>query len=43
MSLILSFTRKWNACYRVLRHRNGFSFVDSVHCGLWLARELRHR
>jgi hypothetical protein len=37
MSGILVFVRKWNACDRVLRYRNGFSFVDSVHCGLWLA------
>ena len=27
MSMILVFTRKWNACYRVLRHHNKFSFV----------------
>ena len=38
MSVILIFARKWNACYRVLRYRNGFSFVDSVRWGLWLAR-----
>ena len=25
--MILVFTRKWNACYRVLRHSNGFSFM----------------
>lgn len=37
MSMILVFTRKWNACYRVL-HRNRFSFVESVRYGLWLAR-----
>ena len=37
MSGILVFVRKWNACYRVLRYRNGFSFVDSVRSGLWLA------
>jgi hypothetical protein len=36
MSVIL--LRKWNAWYRVLRYRNGFNFVDSVRCGLWLAR-----
>ena len=30
MSVILVFTRKWNAWYRVLRYRNGFSFAESV-------------
>ena len=38
MSLILVFSRKWNAWYRVLRYRNGFSFAESVRYGLWLAR-----
>jgi hypothetical protein len=38
MSMILVFTRKWNVCYRVLRHSNGFSFMESVRYGLWLAR-----
>lgn len=38
MSGILVFVRKWNAWYRVLRYRNGFDFVESVHYGLWLAR-----
>ena len=38
MSRILVLVRKWNACYRVLRHRNGFSFVGSLRFGLWLAR-----
>jgi hypothetical protein len=38
MSMILVFTRKWSACYRVLSHSNGFSFVESVRYGLWLAR-----
>ena len=38
MSEILVFVRKWNASYRVLRYRKGFSFADSVHYGLWLAR-----
>jgi len=38
MSMILVFTRKWNACYRVLRHHNKFSFVESLRYGLWLAR-----
>ena len=36
MSAILVFVRKWNACYRMLRCRKGFSFVDFVHymgCG----------
>ena len=37
MSMILVFTRKWNACYRALRHSNRFSFVESVCYGLWLA------
>jgi len=38
MSSILVLMRKWNAFYRVLRHRKGFSFVDSLRHGLWLAR-----
>lgn len=38
MSVILILMRKWNAWYRVLRHGKGFSFVDSVRYGLWLAR-----
>jgi hypothetical protein len=38
MSMILVFTRKWNACYRVLRHRTRFGVVESVRYGLWLAR-----
>jgi len=38
MSEVLILVRKWNACYRVLRHSNGFSFTDSVSFGLWLAR-----
>ena len=38
MSVLLILVRKWKVSYRVLRHRNGFSFVDSVSCGLWLAR-----
>ena len=38
MSVILVLLRKWNAWYRVLRYRKGFGFVDSVRCGLWLAR-----
>lgn len=37
MSMILVFTRKWNAWYRVLRYRKGFSLVESVN-SLWLAR-----
>jgi hypothetical protein len=37
MSANLVFVRKWNAWYRVLHYRNGFTFVDSVHYGLWLA------
>jgi hypothetical protein len=32
------FIRKWNKWYGVLRYGKGFSFVDSVRCGLWLAR-----
>jgi hypothetical protein len=35
--MILVFTRKWKVCYRVLRHRNRFSFLASVRYGLWLA------
>jgi hypothetical protein len=38
MSAILIFVRKWNASYRVLHYRKEFSFADSVHYGLWLAR-----
>jgi hypothetical protein len=38
MSMIFVFTRKCNACYHVLRHRNRFGFVESVRYGLWLAR-----
>jgi len=38
MSLFLKFARKWVRGYRVLRHGNGFSFVESVRHGLWLAR-----
>ena len=39
MSMILVFTRKWNACGRVLRHRDRLSFVEAVRYGLWLARD----
>jgi hypothetical protein len=38
MSLIFAFTRNWNACYRVLRHRNGFGVLESMRYGLWLVR-----
>jgi hypothetical protein len=38
MSLIVTFIRKWNRGYRVLRHGNGFGLFDSVRYGLWLAR-----
>jgi hypothetical protein len=38
MSMILVFTRKWKACYCVLRRSNRFSFAASVRYGLWLAR-----
>jgi hypothetical protein len=38
MSGMLVFLQKWNACYRVLRHRNAFSFVNSIRFGLWLAQ-----
>ena len=38
MSISLNLLRNWNTWYRVLRHRNGFSFVESVRYGLWLAR-----
>ncbi len=38
MSEILVFVRKWNAWYRVLRYRKGFSLTHSVQYGLWLAR-----
>ena len=38
MSRMLVLSRKWNSWYRVLRYHNGFSFMDSVRYGLWLAR-----
>jgi hypothetical protein len=38
MSLSLSLLRKWSEWYRVLHYRNGFSFVESLCYGLWLAR-----
>jgi hypothetical protein len=38
MSKTISLLRKWGEWYRVLRYRNGFSFVASVRYGLWLAR-----
>jgi hypothetical protein len=38
MALILSFARKWNKWYRVLRYRNRFRLLESVRYGLWLAR-----
>jgi hypothetical protein len=38
MSVFLTFASKWVRWYRVLRFRSGFSFVESVRCGLWLAR-----
>jgi len=38
MSMILTFSRKWNACYHVLRYRHGFSFMESLRYGMWLAR-----
>lgn len=38
MSITLNLLRNWNAWYRVLRYRNGFSLMESVRYGLWLAR-----
>lgn len=38
MFAILSFVRKWNQWYRVLRYRNGLGRLDSARYGLWLAR-----
>jgi hypothetical protein len=38
MSIILVLLREWTAWYRVLRCRKGFSVLDSVRCGRWLAR-----
>jgi len=35
MSVTFMFVRKW---VRVLRYGKAFSFVDSMRCGLWLAR-----
>jgi hypothetical protein len=38
MAKNLSLLRKWNEWYRVLHYRNGFSLLESVRYGLWLAR-----
>jgi hypothetical protein len=38
MSITLTLIRKWTAWYRMLRYCNGFSIVESVRYGLWLAR-----
>jgi hypothetical protein len=40
MSMMLVFTRKWSSWYRVLRYRNGFTFIDFVRyvAGTWLNR-----
>jgi hypothetical protein len=38
ISMVLTFIRKWNKWYRVLRCRNGFGRFHSVRYGLWLAR-----
>lgn len=38
MSVTLMFVRKWVRWYCVLRYGKAFSFVDSMRCGLWLAR-----
>ena len=38
MSVIFTFASKWVRWYRVLRYGKAFSFVDSMDCGLWLAR-----
>jgi hypothetical protein len=38
MSVTFMFVRKWVRWYRVLRYGKAFSFVDSIGCGLWLAR-----
>jgi hypothetical protein len=38
MSGMFVLLEKWNACYRVLRHRNSFSLVASIRFGLWLAQ-----
>jgi hypothetical protein len=38
MSGILIFARIWKAWYRVLRHGQGLSVLDSLRYGLWLAR-----
>jgi hypothetical protein len=37
ISMVLTFIRKWNKWYRVLRCRNGFGRFHSVRYGLWLA------
>ena len=36
--MVLTFIRKWNKWYRVLRNRKGFGRFQSVRYGLWLAR-----
>ena len=38
MTSVLSFLRKWNGWYRILRHRKGFGLFDSVRYGFWLTR-----
>jgi hypothetical protein len=38
MPLSLSLLRKWSEWYRMLRYRKGFTFVESLCYGLWLAR-----
>lgn len=38
MSTILTRARTWGRWYRVLRYNKGFSLVDSMRYGLWLAR-----
>ena len=37
MSLVLVFIHNWHESFRVLRFRNGFGILDSVHYGFWLA------
>ena len=37
MTSVLSFVRKWNGWYRILRYRKGFGLFDSARYGFWLA------
>lgn len=38
MAPVLTFFRNWKKSYGILRYRNGFGLLASLHYGLWLAR-----